>query len=144
MSLIKGKQEFRTILDFSKGRMSKNKVREALRHTEVLECVYREEDSTHTFVENLINVGMYQVRLIFSSVDAVNVRSRLKEYGKFRIAIYERSRHGNVVHNISLAKDKRFTNQYWVDLNKDYNLRINNLVDIIMYLHRLNSLKMFL
>ena len=144
MSLIKGKQEFRTILDFSKVKMSKNKVKEALRHAEVLEVVYREEDSTHTFVENFINVGMYEVRLIFSSVDAVRTRSKLKEYGKFRVAIYERASFGRSMHNISLPKDRRFKNQYWVDLNKDYNLRINNLVDIIMYLNRLNNLKMFL
>lgn len=143
MSLIKGKQEFRTILDFH-GKLSKNKIREALRHAEVQEVVYREDDSVNTFVENLINVGMYQVRLIFSSLDAGRNRSRLREYGKFRVGVYERTGFGKSMHNISLAKDRRFKNQYWVDMNKDYNLRINNLIDIIMYLHRLNNLKVFL
>lgn len=144
MSLIKGKQEFRTILDFSREKLSKNKIKEALRQVEVLEVVHRDEDSTNTFVENFINVGMYQIRLLFPYLDACNNRSRLKEYGKFRIGIYERSSFGKSMHNISLAKDRRFKQQYWVELNKDYNLRINNLVDIIMYLHRLDQLKMFL
>jgi hypothetical protein len=143
MSLIKGKQEFRTILDFSKVKLSKNKIKEALRQAEVLEVI-RREDSSNAFVENFINVGMYEVRLIFSSIDAETTRSRLKEYGKFRVAVYERGSFGKSMNNINLSKDKRFKNQYWVDLNKDYNLGINNLVDVIMYLRRLDNLKMFL
>ncbi len=143
MSLIKGKQEFRTILDFSKGKLSKNKIKLALRQAEVLEVVRREDESA-AFVENFINVGMYEVRLIFPSVDAERNRSRLKEYGKFRIGIYERANLGKSMNNINIAKDRRFKNQYWVDLNKDYSLGINTLVDVIMYLRRLDNLKMFL
>ncbi len=144
MSLIRGKQEFRTILDFSKGKLSKNKIKLALRQAEVLEIVRREDEST-AFVENFINVGMYEIRLIFPSVDASRDRSRLKEYGKFRVGIYERANFGKSMNNINLSRDRRFKNQYWVELTKEgYNLGINNLVDIIMYLHRLNNLKMFL
>jgi len=144
MSLIKGKQEFRTILDFSKVKLSKSKVREALRHAEVIE-VDRINNSGHTFVENMINVGMYQVRLFFSAVDADMTRSKLKEYGKFRVGIYERANLGKSMNNINLSKDRRFKNQYWTELNKEgYNLCTSNLIDIIMYLHRLDNLKMFL
>lgn len=143
MSLIKGKQEFRTILEFSKEKLSKNKVREALRSAEVVEVV-RLDNNGHTFVENMINVGMYQVRLFFSSIDAGPTRSRLKEYGKFRIAVYERSSFGKSMNNINLTKDRRFKTQYWAKLNEDYNLSITNLVDVIIYLNRLDNLKMFL
>lgn len=142
MSLIKGKQEFRTILDF-KGKLSKNKIREALCQAEVLEVV-QHDGAAHTYVDNMINVGMYQIRLFFCTDHADVNRSNLKEYGKFRVGIYERSRNGKVVYNMNLSKDKKFKGQYWVELNKDYNLCINNLVDIVMYLHRLNNLKMFL
>jgi hypothetical protein len=89
-------------------------------------------------------VGMYQIRLLFSSLDSSKDRERLKEYGRFRVAIYERSRSGSSIYNINLCNDKRFKNQYWTELNKDYNLRIKNLIDIIMYVKRLNNLKMFL
>jgi len=145
MGLIKGKQEFRTILDFSsKDKVSKNKVKEALRKAEVREVVIGEDPNHYTFIGNDITVGMYQVRLIFSSIEAGYSRAKLKEYGGFRVAVYERSRKGNMLTNINLFNDKRFRDQYWVKLNQDYQVRMKNLVDIIVYLHRLNGLKMFL
>lgn len=144
MSLIKGKQEFRTILDFSKGEISKNMVKEALRNADVHEMIRLPDSNTYTFVENDIIVGMYQIRLAFSSLDSVQNRTRLREYGGFRIAIYERNRKGTVIQNINLSNDKRFKGQYWVELNKGYDVRMKNLVDVIMHLKRLNNLKMFL
>jgi hypothetical protein len=146
MSLIKGKQEFRTILDFSsKDKVSKNKVKDAIRKAEVREYTISEEDSNnYTFIGNDITVGMYQVRLIFEYLDAGRDRMRLRDYGGFRVAIYERCRKTNAIQNINLSNDKRFRDQYWVKLNQDYQVRMKNLVDVIMYLRRLNSLKIFL
>lgn len=145
MSLIKGRQEFRTILDFNgKNKISKNKIRQALREVEVCELVCLPDTSIYTFVENDITVGMYQIRLSFSSVDSSRSRNRLREYGGFRVAVYERSKKGNVLHNINLFNDRRFKSQHWVETNKDYNLRMKHLVDIIIHLNRLNRLKMFL
>lgn len=140
MTLIKGKQEFRTILDFSKGKISRNMIQQALRKVEVRELV---QDSNHyTFIENDIIVGMYQIRLSFSSLDAIENRSRLREYGGFRVSIYERK--NKAIQNTNLLRDKRFKEQYWVNLNKNYDIRMKNLVDIILYLKRLNNLKIFL
>lgn len=144
MSLIKGKQEFRTILDFSRSKISKNFIKQSLREAEVREVVCLPDSNTYTFVENYIRVGMYQLRLSFESVDSVNNRTKLKDYGGFSVAIYERNRKGNVLQNINLVKDKKFKDQYWVELSKSYGIRINNLVDIVMYLNRLNQLKLFL
>lgn len=144
MSLVKGKQEFRTILDFSEGKLSKNKVKNALRKAEVLEMVRLENSNTYCLIENDIRVGMYQIRLSFSTMDSSCTRSKLREYGGFRVNIYERNRKGNTIQYINLAKDKRFHYQKWTKLNHDYSVRIKNLVDIIMYVSRLNQLKMFL
>lgn len=144
MSLIKGKQEFRTILDFSKGNISKNLVKRALRDIEVHEIVCLPDSNIYTFVENYITVGMYQIKLSFSSMDSSQPRNKLKEYGGFRVAIYERNRKGNVLQHINLDRDKRFKNQYWNNLNLGYEIRTKNLVDIILYLTRLNNLKLFL
>lgn len=140
MTLIKGKQEFRTILDFSKGKISRNMVQQALRKVEVRELV--QDYNNYIFIENDIIVGMYQIRLSFSSMDASVDRSRLREYGGFRISIYERK--NKAIQNTNLLRDKRFKNQYWIYLNKNYDIRMKNLVDIILYLKRLNNLKMFL
>jgi hypothetical protein len=140
MTLIKGKQEFRTILDFSKEKISRNMVQQALRKVEVRELV--QDCNNYTFIENDIIVGMYQIRLSFSSMDASVDRSRLREYGGFRISIYERK--NKAIQNTNLLRDKRFKNQYWIYLNKNYDIRMKNLVDIILYLKRLNNLKMFL
>ncbi len=143
MSLIKGKQEFRTILDFSKGKVSKNMIKRSLRNATVHEMTQLPETGSLTFVENDIRIGIYHVRLFFSSVDAGRDRSRLREYGGFRIAIYERTSKGKAMRNVSL-NNKLFRNQYWVELNKGYNLRMKNLADVIMYLKRLDNLKLFL
>jgi hypothetical protein len=142
MSLVKGRQEFRTILDFSKEKLSKNKIKTALRQVEVLEYA-RGQDST-LFIENNIKIGMYNIRLLFSSCDADKNRNRLKEYGGFQVAIYERNRKCNIIQNINLLKDKRFKNQYWTNLNNGYNIRMKNLIDIIIFTERLNKLRMFL
>lgn len=144
MSLVKGKQEFRTILDFSFNKISKNRIKQSLRQAEVLEVIQQEESSICTFVENDIIVGMYQIRLFFNHREVGQHRTRLRDYGGFRIAIYERTRKGTVLHNINLNKDSRFKHETWIDLNKDCNVRIKNLVDIIILLQRLNSLRMFL
>lgn len=141
MSLIKGKQEFRTILDFSKGKVSKNMIRRELRNAEVHELTQLPNTNSFTFIENDIKVGMYLIRLSFSSMDADKSRNRLREYGGFRIALYEIREKSNK--NINL-NSKLFKHQYWVELNKDYNLRVKNLTDVIMYLKRLDNLKMFL
>lgn len=142
MALIKGKQEFRTILDFSKEEISKNKVKRALREVEVCEVSQIPDTNSFTFVENGIKIGMYQVQLIFPWLSAERNRKRLREYGQFKIAIFECR--GKIQKNINLSIDKRFKNQYWVDLNKDYEIRMKTLTDIIMYIKRLDNLKMFL
>lgn len=142
MSLIKGKQEFRTILDFSKGKVSKNMVKRALRSVEVHELVQLPQSESFTFVENDINVGMYRIRLFFSSVDASRTRTHLRQYGGFKIAIYENN--GKLLRNINIENDRRFKHQYWVKTNRDYSIRMKTLTDVIMYLKRLNNLKMFL
>jgi hypothetical protein len=144
MSLIKGKQEFRTILDFSTSDISKNRIKQSLRQTEVLELIQHEGSSVYTLIENDIIVGMYQIRLFFNHRECTQSRTRLREYGGFRIAIYERNRKGTVLQNINLNKDSRFKNESWVTLNNNHNLHSKDLVDIIMLLQRLNNLKMFL
>lgn len=141
MSLIKGKQEFRTILDFSIN-TSKRQIKQSICQADVLELIHHE--GSNTFIENYIVVGMYQIRLIFNYHDADLRRTRLAQYGGFRIAIYERTRKGTVLQNINLNKDSRFKNELWIDLNNNSNLRTKNLVDIIILLHRLNNLSMFL
>lgn len=140
MSLIKGKQEFRTILDFSKDKLSKNMIKQALRGVEVHEVSFLPESNTYTFVENEIRVGMYTIRLLFSSVSA-ETRTQLKEYGGFRVAIYEHK--NKSLKNINLDKCKLFKGQYWLSLNDGYDIRMNNLTDIIMHLKRLDNLKIF-
>jgi hypothetical protein len=142
MSLVKGKQEFRTILDFSYKKISKTRIAQALRDVEVLELIHSQESNTYTFIENEIIVGMYQIRLFFNKKELDQNRTRLKEYGGFGVAIYERKH--SALQNINLQRDKRFNNQAWVELNGQHKIRAKTLVDIILHLRRLNYLKMFL
>lgn len=142
MGLIRGKQEFRSILDFSAENISKNFVKQSLREVEI-EGLVRSESGHYTYIENQITVGMYQIQLSFQSVEGPDSKSKLKDRGSFRVAIYEQKR-SNVLKNINLDRDKRFSHQYWVKLNHQSDIKINSLADIIVYLHRLDRLKLFL
>lgn len=142
MGLIKGTQEFRTILDFSKGKVSKNMIKTSLRNAEVLELVKKKDTNDFIFIDNDILVGMYRIRLSFYSKDLSRSRTKLREYGQFHIAIYESGKDGSI-HNINLKRDRRFKDQYWAKF-PGYDFRMKNLVDVIYYLKRLNNLKMFL
>jgi len=138
MSLVKSRQEFRTILDFSKGELTKNKLKFALRQIEILEC--EECKDTTILIVSGIRIGMYHIDLILGEFGST--KTPLRKYGKFRVNIYEV--HKDIDYRyIFLPNDERFKNQYWSKLNKKSDLRIKNLIDIIMYLKRLNNLKAF-
>lgn len=140
MSAVQGVQEYRTILDFSNNTLTKNYVKQAICKAEVLE-MYQLQD-TIIFVENDITVGMYKIRLSFSAIDAENNRNKLKDYGTFKVKIFE---HKNKTDKeIFLTRDKRFNQENWIKNNTDYKLSIKNLVDVVFLCQRLNNLKMFL
>ena len=138
MTLVKTTLESRTILDFSKGKISKNMIKSALRSAEVLE--YKKSDDSFTWIDNHIKVGMYQITLEFYERCTIDPRKKLREYGSFDIIISEKYKNNYVI-VVNKKRDSRFKNQYWA---KGGSLRMKNLVDVIMYLRRLNNLKAFL
>lgn len=133
MSLIASNHELRTILDFSKMKLSKNKVTTALRCADVKQLA-RYQDK-NTFISNFISVGMYTISLHFTTVPSD--KNRLKNYGRFKIGVWEK---GEMI-SINLSRDKRFKSQYWAQYKS---FRMKNLVDIIMFISRLDKLKLFL
>jgi len=132
MSLCKLQYEYRTILDFSEKNVSRNLVRTSLTKTEVLGL--HNIESELMYIENEIKIGMYRIRLLLSKLDA----KHLREYGSFKIKIYQADS------CINLHRDKRFNIQPWVDKNEENNLRVKDLVDVILYCNRLNNLSSFL
>jgi len=141
MSLLRGKQEFRDILTFNADNISKNFIKQALRDLEI-ENVVRSESGSYSFVENRIIVGMYHIQLSLQYGYEPNHKIKLKDQGELRVAIFEKKR--NSLKYINLSRDKRFANQYWVKLNHNSDIKINTLTDIIIYLYRLDRLKLFL
>lgn len=137
MSLVKGTQEFRTILDFSKGKISKNMIKSALRSAEVLEYIKSEDH--FIWIDNHIKIGMYQIELQFYERITIDPRHKLREYGSFDIVISEKHKNGYNI--INRNKDIRFKSQYWA---KNHKLRMKDLVDVIVFMRRLNNLKAFL
>lgn len=141
MSLIRNKLEHRTILDFSKGKVSENSVKQALRQADVLELTNSTE--VRKLIVNRIKVGMYMIYLRFSDMDTSGNRKRLKQYGKFSIHIYEEDRSGSRS-LINLNSDSRFKSQYWTSINRNSGFLMKNLADVIIHCDRLNHLKAFL
>ena len=140
--LVKGDYEAKAILDFSsRGKLSKNFIKQSLRKIEITD--FQRLDDQVTFIDNYISVGMYEIHLYFSGAPSGEA-NLLKNCGGFHVAIFEVNHRNNVCQNIKLSTDARFKNQYWISLSNKKQLKINNLVDIILYAKRLNSLKIFL
>ena len=141
MCLVKAKQEYRTILDFSwQKRVSKNLVRQSLRKAEISD--FRRDSGSIYILDNEIKVGMYRIKLLFSSLDSSRPRQRLREYKGVGIAILEGSDPYSY-ESISIDKDKRFCYKNWLLPSVNYSLRLNDLVDVIVHCSKLNKLKVF-
>lgn len=143
MSLVKGKQEWNTILDVSRRpRVSKNYVVNALRKADVLEL--QPAGSSLNMVENDIRIGMYRIKLCFADMDSSRPRQRLRQYGGFKVTIFEGKEGDEQSYKyIPIHSDRRFHGQYWLSSVSKYNVRMKTLVDIVMHCARLNKLKAF-
>jgi len=142
MTKVRGALEIKTILDFSKGRVTRNRIRQSLRKAEVIEQI--QSNKGLTFRENWIEVGMYKINIIPYAI-STEPRRRLREYGGIAINILEALNHEKNHHRlIHPHDDERFKDQYWTDLTKNYKVRIKHLVDIIYHCHKLDKLRVFL
>ena len=140
MTAIRSKLESRIILDFSNGKYSKNKIKQALRQCEVINILEGENRDDWLVYDNQIKVGMYTIKLRLP-LDGPSTCSKLKDYGDFEISIYDTL---SKEHSINLQKDSRFKDQYWVSYNFFGRLRIKHLIDIVTHCKRLDKLKAFL
>jgi len=139
MTAIKARVEARTILDFSAGKFSKNKIKQALNKCEVIYAKNNDDDHKDWIIfDNHIKVGMYDIILIIPW-DSPQNWNRLNQYNDFEIEILESN--GK---SIDLNKDGRFKEQEWVKYNSFGNLKPKHLADIIAHLIRLNRLRAFL
>lgn len=143
MSMVRAKLERKVILDFSKGKVTKNRIRQSLRKVELVE--YLEVNDVGVIRDNIIQVGMFQIH-IYPYALSTEPRNRIKEYGGLGFLIYERKIDscGASWHKIKLARDKRFPNKQWLKLNKLYRIRMKHLVEIIHHCYRLDRLRIFL
>jgi hypothetical protein len=136
MTAIKAKYEGRLVLDFSKGKYSKNKIKQALRKCEIISSKPGIKSNEVTVFLNQIKVGMYTIYIKLLP-DSPNSWNKLSQFGDFEIGICD-------PWGIDLEKDGRFKHQYWVKNNFFGKLRIKHLIDIIAHCIRLNNLKAFL
>lgn len=145
MTAVKCKQEYKTLLDFSKPtrRVSKNLVKQLLRQAEM--PAYRKCDNEVIHTNYEINVGAYHIHLLFNE-DGPDVKKKLRDYGSFTYELYERvlnrPEDDEIQNIIWVERDRRFKSQYWSNRNKC--LRIKDLVNLIVYCSRLSNLKAFL
>jgi len=139
MTAIRAHQERRTILDFSSGKFSKNRIKQALRTCNIISIKRCEGRDEYVVLTNEIKVGMYIIRLHLP-FDSSKNWSKLSDHGDFEISIHESPSSPGV----NLSQDKRFASQYWSHRNYFGGLRIKHLIDIIAYCHRLDKLKAFL
>lgn len=139
MTAIRALEEQRTILDFSYGKCSRNKIRQSLNSCYLTSLDEHENDGV-TLYNNTIKVGMYNIEIKLP-FDLVGPR-KLKEFRDFEIAIYDS--HEPNAKPIDLKRDQRFRNQDWVGLNFFGKLRVKHMVEIIAHCQRLNRLKAFL
>jgi hypothetical protein len=131
MTSIRTTVEHKKILDFSQEKISKSFVKRTLKSTK-FNCIERRV-GVSALIFNHITVGMYSIQLILEA------RGGLKNF-----SAYIKDNPAPHQGFINIRKDSRFNNQYWSTLIQDCKLNVDNLVDIIMYCHRLDRLKTFL
>ena len=139
MTAIRSHEEPRTVLDFSHGKSSKNKIK---RELDLCSLASLEEDKENeiTLYRNTIKVGMYtiQIQLPF---DLTGPR-KLKEFKDFEIAIYDSP--DPKAKRLDLKRDVRFKSQEWISHNSFGNLKVRHLVEAVAHCKRLDRLKAFL
>lgn len=137
MTAIRAHEEPRTILDFSQGKCSKNKIRQALRTCRLASISSSDGDYPDVVLyRNEIKVGTYSV-VVLLPFD-VEGSHRLKEFKDFEVHVYRGK------DRINLKADPIFNSQYWVSKNAFGQLRVKHLIDIISHCKRLDKLKAFL
>lgn len=139
MTAIRSHEEPRTVLDFSQGKSSKNKIKQALTDC-TLASLVEDQDYEVTLYLNQIKVGMYSIVLQLP-YDLEGTR-KLKDFKDFEISIYDSE--DVRTSRINLKKDPRFKDQYWVPLNFFGKLKVKHLTDVVVYCQRLDRLKAFL
>lgn len=134
MTAIRVHEEPRTILDFSKGKCSKNKIRQALRQCQLTSL----EDGMKgpILYANHVKIGMYTIDIQLP-LDIEGPR-KLKDFKDFEVHIYSGTT------RVNLKVDPRFKERYWVAKNSFGQLRIKHLIDIIAHCKRLDKLRAFL
>ena len=142
MTAVKCKQEYKTLLDFSKTdrRVSKNSVKQLLRQAEI--PTYQRDDKNVTHINHDIIIGIYKIRLSLCN-EFDTQKNKLKQYGNFSFNIMELTNSGDEYGSAYVLlppRDKLFKNQYWYYNDK---LRINDLANAIIYCNKLNNLKAF-
>ena len=134
MTAITGRLQNNTILDFSRGKFSKNKIKKLLQNCEI-KCFSPGSKLNEVIHHvNIVKVGMYNIRIILP-YDSSN-HSKLKDYD-FIISIRDNK-------YIDLEHDIRFKNEYWIHKNCLGTLKSKHLIDAIAYCCRLNQLNYFL
>jgi len=139
MTAIRSQEERRTVLDFSHGKSSKNKIKKALDNC-YLTSLEETEDNEVTLYLNSIKVGMYTIEIKLP-YDLEGPR-RLKEFKDFEISIYDGI--DSKSKSIDLRRDSRFKFQDWVQYNSFGNFKIRHMVEAINHCKRLDRLKAFL
>lgn len=139
MTAIRSHEEPRTVLDFSNGKSSRNKIKQAL-DTCHLASLEEKKENEITLYLNTIKVGMYTIEIQLP-YDLAGPR-KLKEFKDFEIAIYDNP--DPKAKRIDLKKDSRFRGQEWISSNSFGNLKIKHLVEVVFHCKRLDKLKAFL
>ena len=138
MTAIRSHEEPRTVLDFSNGKSSKNKIKRELDHCYIASLEDKENEVT--LYRNTIKVGMYTIEVVLP-FDLEGPR-KLKEFKDFEIAIYDSP--DPKAKRLDLKRDVRFKTQEWVCHNSFGNLKVKHLVEAVAHCKRLDRLKAFL
>ena len=142
MSADRRNYQYKTILDFTNPRLSKNFITQSLRRTNFVCSISDEHTGIVTHVEPEVKVGMFKIHLVLSPTSRDSNFKNLRNYGKFYIKIYELSSRGEK--EINSFRDPLFKKQYWASKNFKSWLKIKDLINIIMYLNKIDKLKAFL
>ncbi len=150
MSASRVEHKFEQTLDFSKPKLSKRYVSRVLKTTNFNNVVIDASTGNITRIEHEVKVGMYVIHVILPSERIGKSFKCLHDYKKMHTEI-SKVNTTKEQKKINLLRDNLFVNQRWVHKNhRPINhtcggwIKINDLVNAILYCNRISRLKAFL
>lgn len=140
MSAINIKHEFRMVLEIpvSNRKLTRNSIQRLVRKTDFI--VKESSISKTIHIDNQIKIGTYTILLMLCEAKCLEPQ-HIRDYNGIGIRVFQNGLNGLV--EVKMQNNSLFEDQEWIKRNLEFNLRMYDLINAIIFFMRLDRLKAF-